>query len=235
MDIADFKTNRFTFELRFPEAHILWDRAGAITTALKHDLPGLEVVDGTPAKVSLSLKPNVEMVLELGKAFIIVHHPKRNAEDLITYSEVLTRNLIEILGIHLFNRVGTRLIYQKDYASINDATAQLVSFGMVSLPTCKFFNQQGAPKQGGISFSWEGEAIGVRVRLATETERLEFSPSPPHSGRLEPVNKTEHLLYADVDIFSVKDVLKEQLKVDDWIKNAVHMSNRDLKHFLGGA
>ena len=210
MNISDFQTNRFTFELRFQDSFLIWDRSGALTTSLRREFPTLEVIEGTPAKISLVVRPNIELVLEINKAFIIVHKPKRTAEDLSLYSIALTKIVTETLEISRFKRIGTRLLYQKSYPSIHEATEKLTSFGVIALPEKKFFNQHGSPKQGAINFVWEGETTGARVRLATDTENFEFIPAPPHADRVDAISKTEHFLYADIDIFSTKEVLKEQ-------------------------
>ena len=232
MEIADFEPHRFSYEVRYPPAYALWDKAGAMTQELQRQFPTLEVVEGTPAKITLIVKPNIELVVELGKAFTVMHGPTRSGEDLVISAKAITSCAIDVLGVSNFDRVGTRLIYRKEFPTIEQAAARLISFKMLNVPETRVFSQQGALKDTEYRYRWESEATGVMLRFAAVTEKVDFNPQLSLADRVAPVSSTRHLLIADIDYFTVTTVLKEQLKVDDWIKNAIHLTNRDTKVFL---
>lgn len=232
MEIADLQPDRFSYEVRYANAYLMWDRAGAIMQALLKEVPNLEMVEANPARITLSAKPNVDIVIELGKAFAVVHRPKRTGDDLITYATVITKAVLDVFEIASFSRVGTRLVYVREFPTLEQAAARLMSFKMLDVPKERIFNQKGALQQADYRYRWEGEATGVLVRFATETQKIEFNAGPQISDKVQSVSQSNHRLMVDIDYFSTTAVLKEQLKIDDWIRNTVHMANRDTKLFM---
>ena len=127
------------------------------------------------------------------------------------------------------------MIYQQSFPTVEAATETLLGspcFRGDAEAGVRFFNQQGKPKQVESVSRWENDTTGVRVRLSTETEKFDFSLPPQHQHLLEPISRSTHYAVVDVDIYTTATITIEQLKPEDWIKNALHMVSRDMKHFL---
>ena len=232
LELADFQPERFIYEVRYARAWLMWDRAGAMARALQKEFPGLEATEGAPAKVALTLPPNVQISFEPEKSAVVVHGPKRTGEDLTLYARVLTAALIEQFEIVSFTRVATRMLFERSYDTLEQATARLMAFKMLQPTESRVFNQTAPLKQIDYRYRWEGAATGVLLRFASETEKLDFNPGPQVAEEIKPISREKHRILLDVDYFSTVHILKEQLRVEDWIKNALHMVHRDTKPFM---
>jgi hypothetical protein len=232
VELADFALERVTFEVRFEKAFALWDRAGATIAGVTAQYPNAELQDANPSRIALVIKPNAELVLELEKAHVIHHAPQRDAAPLIPLATSLTKSVTEFLQVKALTRIGTRAIYKKEFDKIADATQRLLSMGHLRTPTGKFFGVDAKPESVAYSTKWDGKATGVRVSLHSQTQKIEFSPAPIHAKEMEGISKERHELLLDIDYFSTQTVMSDQFRAEDWIKNAMHLINRDVHFFL---
>lgn len=233
MELTEFELERATFEVRYEPAFQLWDGSGALTGELLKKIPDTEVVDGQPAKISYRIGRIGDMCVELDKSFVVLHYPQRSLETLTPIAEQLVKLLLRHLKVSQFNRVGTRVLYTKKYEDLQYATKKLLDHGPLGVPEGKHFGQEGSPKQADFSLRWEGPALGTWVRIFTETVKVEFTP-PPAIREVSPTKSETSRLAVDIDYYSTAAMLPEQLHVADWIKNVVHVANRDIKNVLKG-
>lgn len=232
LQLSDFEFSQATFELRFERAFALWDHAGGLANTLVTQFPAAKLQEGNPGRISFTLSPNVEFSFELDKAHVILHSPKRTAEDFTPLASSLSRLLTTNLGIKVFSRVGTRAIYRKDYGNVRDATERVVSLGHLKIPDGKFFGLEESPETVSYAMRWSGKATGIRVSLLTQTQKIEFAPAPVYSKEVTAIDKERHDMILDIDYFSTAPVTVEQLHVDEWVKNLMHMINRDIPIFM---
>jgi hypothetical protein len=57
---------------------------------------------------------------------------------------------------------------------------------------------------------------------------------PPPETPFDPQTLTHNLLVLDFDYFTIEMVPVSQLRVQDWIEQALHVLRRDVSPFLGG-
>src|SRR5690349_6518229 len=69
LKLADFTPEQGVLEIRFDNAILLWDNAGALWSAVRGALPGdLPVIQAEPAKTAFRYKNRFDLVCELSTA-----------------------------------------------------------------------------------------------------------------------------------------------------------------------
>lgn len=227
----DFKLESVSFELRYPHAFALWDRAGAAANAIRSSWDTVKLTDAKPGRVAFNVGREYEIAFELEKALLVGHRPAPHMRDFANAAKTLVSVIVEWLQVDGFSRVGLRFTYVKVYEDIESATTAWLSTGVASAPPGRYFGHQGVPMSGSASFRWETKDTGVRVLLKTEGKRLTFDPAPSIE-ELQPISQEKYRLVYDVDLYTVAKVQGSQFRAQDWIERMVHMVHRDSKYFL---
>jgi hypothetical protein len=233
VELNEFKFERFSFEIRYAKAFLLWDRAGSFSTALKKMLPELSVREAIPSRLQFSIERDFEITVEMEKTFLIAHFPKSDLKTIEPVSSGLAKLCTEILEVSSFSRIGARFTYFKEFDSLNNATQMLLSMETLNPPQGKFFGHEYAPKEVGCTMRWEGKTAGTTVRVQTASLQTEFTP-PPILRDVKPIFEENHHLILDIDYYTIGHVLPTQFDSVTWIQNAAHLIHRDAVNFIGG-
>lgn len=233
LNFSDFKFTQISFEVRYENAYILWDRAGTIWKKFTTTWPNLKTEKIEPSQCIFTLETNFRLGVNLDKSFITNTNPTSSLNIFIEMTHEFITSTIQYLEISSLNRVGLRLIYEKDFPSKSEAANALFSTKMMSTPEGKHFNVQGKYSLPRYSLLWEGASTGVRILLEAQERKIDFESNPPIEG-INPVHLEKHILVYDLDYYTIAKVSIGQLNVKEWISQNCRVLRRDAGIFLGG-
>ena len=75
LSFSDFRPILFVFEVRYPEAFLLWDRAGQVATQLQARYPVSRLNSAEPGKIVFICDRTKEITWQLDRLIIIDHRP----------------------------------------------------------------------------------------------------------------------------------------------------------------
>lgn len=232
MTFAELKPFQAVLEVRYADAFSLWDRAGMLWTRLAKKYENLERIQAQPTETIFRLGKSFELAAKLDGASVVAFKPEKNLTEFIQLTDVFFRIVAEILEISAYNRVGCRLIFTKDFSSIQAASAAILATGLLKWPEGQQFSKTGTPVQPEWALRWEDENRGVHLRLRVDERKYEIKPPLVWEGKYESTTSTE--VSWDVDWYTRKRVLVTQMSYSEFIGQCVHAVRRDSDHFLGG-
>ncbi len=235
--LSAFKFERAIFEVRFPTALLLWDRAGVIWKEATAKTTDLKLVSAEPGKTTFKRGDNFEYVVELEAARIICYRPPDlKLSDLTGASETLVELLARHLEVSVFSRVGLRFLFFKEFEDRNAETATVLATGLVRVPSQDLFSTEARPVTAlDCGIRWEGKAMGVRALLQHQDRQflLDKPPGLELPASSTPTSIAWHGLSFDVDFFTLGAVQVGQLGVGEWISQQTKMLRQDAELFFG--
>lgn len=133
---------------------MLWDRAGAVGVGFRQVWDDIDLTGAEPGKLTFRLR-DVELIVELERSRVTAHFPNIDLKDFVAVLKPFIDNIQANLAVHEYSRIGMRLIFAKNFPSLTDATAALMTLKRVALPSEKFFGLEGAPRNVDCAIRWE--------------------------------------------------------------------------------
>jgi hypothetical protein len=233
MQLADLNLFHAVVEVRYAPAYPLWDRTGSLWAKLDLHFPGLRMLGVQPNLAAFRLGNDFEFTVGLESAVLSAFKPNRTLAQFGEHANYFFPLVVEMLEIAELSRVGCRLMYTKEYPSAEEASEALLESGALKWPEGKHFNHSGRPVRPEWAFRWEDGETGVHIRLRIDERKYDFVPPLVWEGPLP--DKKDHIaLTYDVDWYTGAPVLVTQISFDDWIKQRIHLTNRDSDEFLEG-
>jgi hypothetical protein len=233
MTIADFKLFQVAVECRYEDAYLLFDRTGNVCRQLKLKWPDAKLQEASPAKTVCRVGTE-SFTLELKQSLVLSTKPDSSLQPFSENAEWFFTLLQEQLGISSYSRLGFRAIFKKNVKSPSEAAELFTGAKLLRLPSEKVFGVESAGTDLTYSVRLQSDTAGALVRIATETLQMEFEPPLGAEDVLKPVKQDTHSLVYDVDYYTVSRVDVGQLRLREWLKQAMHAIRRDSAHFLEG-
>jgi hypothetical protein len=231
MDISYFDLHQANFEVRYDQAYLLWDRAGAIWQVMRRTNPNLKLKEAGPAKVVMTLDDRFQLSVELDKLAVSVFTPPSNIDDYIPLCQQVLSLAINNLELTLFSRIGMRVIYRHEFRSRAEASDALISTKIMKVPEGKHFGIEGQAKLPHYAIRWEGDKLGVQVNLRAQERKILVEAIMGETA-VQGIEKDLYELIFDVDYFTIGTVEVGQFRASDWITNALRVIRRDSKVFM---
>jgi hypothetical protein len=231
-DISDFRLLTASWECRFEDAYLLWDRAGAIWSELVRRRPQLKRIKAEPNLTIFRFEDKYEISVLLDKFHIVAHNPQSSLEEFGAIAEEVSEQVISQLEVDRFLRVGLRLIFVREYADRDAASEAALELKLWRIPAGPHFGIAATPVFPTYAARWEDKNMGCLVQINTQTREFIISPQFGWEGA-KLVEKTEKAgLNVDVDYYTVAAAAVGQVSVVEWIKQAAHVVRRDINDFL---
>lgn len=232
MLLDTFKLQQLILQITYPEALILWDRAGRINTRLQAIWPGTTAADVGPNQQSLN-SPSVQIDTSLAKSTLVRNH--LTTIDSQTSQQFLNTFQIwrDDLQLGKLNRVSSRALYVRTFPSIAAANAELIAMGLCRMPASKVFDQpiQSENNTVDVAYKFEDASSFAMLRVRTESVKLEFTP-PLEFSNVKPFDETRHKLILDFDRGVKGSIEASDFRMDEWLKGFVHVLRRDVEKVL---
>src|SRR5258706_10138270 len=120
MELSDFKLETSSFEYRYGQSFLLWDKAGSIWTEAVQRWPKLKLVRGEPGVTTFTLDNLYELAVSIDKVHVISHFP--SIENFVELCEAFTTMTHRQLELRQFTRLGFRLIYFRQFPTKETAS-----------------------------------------------------------------------------------------------------------------
>lgn len=225
MRLADFKMRQIVFEIRYDSTYVLWDRAGAIAKEITRLWPSLELDEGKPNNQVFS-DDQVTVSTGLSSSYISIKQPKNIlefAEQIATTTDVW----ISLLELQRITRVGTRVMYAKEYDTREQAGKAVIDLGLVNFPASPFFNHKEMPKQCDLRLYWEEEGFQTQVIVKPERHELKVVGGLPDRP-VEKKRESSDVVLIDIDRATRGTVELSRFYVVEWLKGMNHLVSRDM-------
>lgn len=234
MTLDDVKPIKLICQLRFGDCFALWDRAGRVASRMARTWPGLKTTEGQPHQQTLRA-PGVELQTAFTSATVTLsgeaagdHSWPRLKETFQTW-----RDELELVSAQ---RVSTRAIYAKRFASVADANAALFDLKLVRRPESKVFDQPQEAEMNSVDVAYRFEDAASFVILRLRTERITYSVELDRDFVDTPdISATKNLLLVDFDRGLLGEVPLTSFNMEDWLKGCKHLLRRDLAKVIGTA
>lgn len=236
MYLDSFRLQTAAFEARYEAGWRLWDRSGELWAKVRTKYPELKLITAQPNVTTFRIGSQCELSVEIDKTATRSHNPGRSLGEFQGVAQNLLDVAANALGISEFTRLGIRLIFLREYPSLEEASAALLSLKVLRIPDAPNFGVKGGlPLSPEYGIRWENEDFGATLRM--KAENLLFKQDLPFGWEgptLMEMDKELAGFYLDVDYFTKSIVNVNQLKADEWIGTAYHNIRRDLTRILEG-
>jgi len=135
---------------------------------------------------------------------------------------------VDVLKIELFNRLGFRTIWVKNFPSMSKTTEAFREFNLLSVPDGNAFGVKDPPVQLETRVTWEGNKVGAILGLRTEKRRVEPQIPWEVRSRLKASSTEQCALVLDVDYFTTASLQRDQVDVREWINSSKRVVNKAL-------
>lgn len=232
MILDSFKINNAIIQVQYPEAFLLWDRAGEIGRQVSKIWPGIKVTEGQPQQQTLSGN-GVSIQTGFSTSTITLSGE-------LGFSQLNVRRVCDTvdvwrktLEIETFNRVSTRVIYEKEFESLKKANDALFALNLVRWPTDKVFDQPMDSEQNGVEVNYRFEDDKSFSFLKLKADRRTYQVNLDPNLFDEPtISKTKSQMVIDYDRGLLAPLDAEKFRMDEWLKGYQHILRRDIEKVL---
>lgn len=230
--LSEFTLDSVTFEFRYTNAFVLWDRSGKLWTEATRKWPDLEMVTAQPNRTVFKIGDRIEMTAELGSARITSYLGEFPPSQFPIISKEFLELASTCLGLNVFSRVGLRFAFSRAFADRAVEIAAMHGTGFIKTPEEGYWGTEGQPGSLDYRVRWEGKRNGVQIRIAHEDRVFEIQN--PMGVRMEVPKRQEfHGVVFDIDFFTLAPTEIGQLDADSWIQTYIKELKRQADHFFG--
>jgi hypothetical protein len=231
LSLSSFKLEQTTLEIRYPMALALWDKAGSVWQVIQEKWPKIAIVHAEPAKTIFRFRKTT-FIIELESARITTFAPEKSLDEFRNDGRQFIAAIVQELKIRLFNRVGFRSVYFREYASREEAAADFLSLDLLRVPDRKVFEVSDQAISPQYVVRWESEAKGFLLQVRGEARKLDFDPPPEVANEIEPIHREKNGITLDFDYYTAAPVEPAQIDSAEWVKHGIHLINRDTKYLF---
>jgi hypothetical protein len=231
-DLSSFQPEQAVLEIRYPLALGLWDKAGALWTSVQAKWPEAKPTHAQPMKTVFQMGKNA-LKVEAELASVTSLDPERSLEQFSSMAKDFLAMTTRYLQISLYNRVGLRVVYFKQFHDKKEASASFFALRLVTVPEEKKFEIDDQPIDPHYALRWESDKKGVLLQCRVETRKTEFDPPPALESLIKPIHQEKSGIVFDVDYYTVSPVEPGQMDMSLWVNHAMHIILRDSKYIFG--
>lgn len=233
MKISEFVLQKALLEIRYDPAYPIWDRAGSLWHTAAKKWPGLQNTKAEPNSTAFKWKNRYELAALLERAYVSSIYPQEFLDEFYEVIDGFVGFVVDTLEIEKFNRIGFRIGFIKKYESREEAIASFTDLSLLSVPEGKQFGIDGPIVSPSYQIGWEGDELGVTVRVNVVTEKVDFDV-PPGVRDIKSIHYEDYALIYDVDYHTLAPTSVGQLKPLGWAKSIMQVVRRDAAEYLGG-
>lgn len=232
MILDSYKIDSAIIQIQYADAFLIWDRAGAIALDLSKTWPGLKISEGQPQQQTL--KGNgVTLQTGISKSTITISgdqalSPSRVSQIIKTFE--VWRDALKLTELL---RVSTRVVHVKEFASMQNANAELFAMNLMKWPKTKVFDQPTESDRNGFDVQYRFEDDNSFSLLRVKAEQVKYFVELDEDlfGEKE-IEKIKCRMVIDFDRGLLGSVNAEKFRMDEWIKGYQHILNRDLEKVI---
>ena len=223
-----------TFEMRYDEAFLLWDRSGELWNASRTLFNRLKVNQAVPNQTTFIADDRYILNVMINRTAVTDHRPTGSSEKIAETIATFANLVSQTLDLSVLNRVGTRYQFSMKCKTVEEARARaaeaIPAFG--SYP--KLFNI--APTSCGPTVKIEADDgdLAFVAQLYAQEKKYEFNP-PPDLAEASGLERTEQSIFElvlDFDFSTKKPIPVSAFDAHSWLVGASKAISRDADLFL---
>ncbi len=230
-NLSSFKLEQCILETRYPQALTLWDNAGTLGRAILEKWPDVRLVKAEPAKVSFQ-SGKTGLIVELELAKLVVLDSTKGTEELLRIGRDFFKLVAFHLQLSLYERLGLRLIYFKEFEDRRETASAFHSLGLTKIPHGKKFEVEAQPVNPQYVLRWESEKKGALIQCRAETRKFDYDPPIESVQLFSPIHREQNGIVVDVDYYTVAPVEIGQLDMGEWMNHGLHVISRDIRYLF---
>ena len=172
LDLHNFRLDQLIFEARIPPALLLWDRAGEMWQSFMVSHPNIELMHAEPIKTQFLIDRKYDVSIELQRIGITGYVPPNPDETFSRIVNDVINLAVKYLGVEVFNRIGVRSIFFKQFQNEEEAQQALHSTNLVSTAKRQHFGINETPVTTRSILRWEDDVKGMTISTQIETRAL---------------------------------------------------------------
>lgn len=227
MILDSFKLHSLVLQFTYPDAYIVWDRAGDIARHMQDVWPGLALEDSKPNEQNL--RSDVVTVSTGVRMSTITNVAGKGLDQLTIDRMVATVDIWrQQLELSTFNRVSCRAKYVRDFSDKAAAIAEVLSWNLFRIPNDRVFNHHQTESNTSVEGTWkfEDKASFTFLRVGAEEITIEIKAHPDFPETQ--MKKTAARAYIDFDRGSLGEIDAKSFWLAEWLKGYLHVLHRDL-------
>lgn len=232
MLLDEFHVAQLIFQVNYPIAFDIWDRAGALSKSIGKIWPGVDITrDIEPSSIALRGK-GFQITTKIDQGTVVLNNPKKI--DALAISRIsdtfgVWRDALELKEL---SRLSTRIIYALNFEDSASANSRVMRLLKEELPE-RVFNQDMSSGNNAIEKRWRFLDEKSFTNISIRTEDLKFELQ--NDANIEEWNQDPliiHRLAIDFDRGLKQVPPPDKLRADDWIKGVIHVARRDIEKLL---
>jgi hypothetical protein len=129
------------------------------------------------------------------------------------------RAVINVLGISVYQRIGFRQIWTKEYKTIEE-TVDAYESVKISKSCSDIFSVNKRASAYNTLVQWEGKTLGASLSVRTERRKQEVQVPWEVRSLVKVESLEKFYLVIDVDYFTTVTLNNEQFNAGEWIRSA---------------
>lgn len=230
VDLAVFKIQQATLELRYATAFLLWDRAGTIWRRIASYYPETAPKNVQPNVQTFSLDERTDGAIQVERCSVSTMHAG-NLDDFKKMSGIFCEEVLSKLEIKIIDRIGFRVIFERKFNSIEDSINYIDRIVKAKPSKDKYFNIQGRLKEFDYAVRWEDQSRGCLARIKTVQLKLDIE-TPKEFDELSGVHAQKTVVIVDADMYTLLPVPVGRFNAPAIIEDWFRLMKRDLSEFL---
>src|SRR5215475_2364165 len=138
ISFSDLSMRQAILELRTLPTYLHWDHAGSLWTEMLRRYPTLVLAQAEPTKTIFALERKYIFSVQMEgigadthtNITLTAHKPPPTLKEFGGMAKIFVQIAQEYLGISEYIRAGLRLIFFKDFPSLEEASGALLSTGL---------------------------------------------------------------------------------------------------------
>lgn len=213
--IDDLETETAVLELRYGDAFLIWDVAGALWSEMTSLFPGLAHGDVQPNHQVFETE-TIQMTVQLGACRLASRGPDA-VKEVISAANAFCRTVVRHLNVQTFTRAGLRVIAVKKFGSAMEAMA----FAKPS-PVPQGSPFPGRSQETGFVHGTrrETDTSGIFAVLKVEERKLSVSIPWNASTNIPSFKEEKPTVVSDTDFYTIGLVEHESFDCAEWTRQA---------------
>lgn len=234
INLDELKLISATLEVRYAPQFAVWDRSGAIWTEVSQSYPSIRHKQAEPNSVTVELEDKLSALISIDRAHVTSQLPGAGLPKLKEATDAIITAFVKYVPVQFYTRIGMRLIYQKVFRGREEAADYVLSVVDVESPSRKIMNIAGRRLDPIYAMKWEGDALGVSIKLSASQSRLDAEFPVEFASSASPVEATLNQALLDIDYYSHAQLSVDQLVPSELIENWLRVIKRDIGNATSG-
>jgi len=231
--LSAFRRTQVILEVRFDEAYLLWDRAGAIWSVIARQFKAIKHTGVAPNQATFFGDDRFAMAVALDRASITDHRPQGSLDRTFDVFAAFIENVAGGLNLPAFTRVGNRYLHAIDCKSMEDARRKAQAMFPSAAPQKKLFTLDASSIAPALKIEGDDGELGCTAQVYPNEQKIDFTPPPDVAAMgVEKTQKTLYQLVFDIDFYTKKSVKVESFEPKAWLMGWQKTISRDADAFL---